>query len=97
MQPNNKSSFWLPSVARRPWGQIALGLNIFPVPGLGSIIAGIKGRHATSVVLGAVLAVVNVVAIALNYIKPADWIVPTVFVVWGLSIILGIGVFVRSK
>lgn len=97
MEKNNTSLFSVPVVNRRPWGQISLVLNIFPVPGFGSIVAGIKSRHYGSVFVGIVLAVVDVVAIALNYVNPAGWIVPTVFAVWALSILLGVRIFTKSK
>lgn len=97
MEKSNKSLFSVPVVNRRPWGQLSLVLNIFPVPGFGNIVAGVKGRHYASVIVGIVLAVVDIVAIALNYIKPADWIVPTVFAVWVLSVLLGIKIFTKSK
>jgi hypothetical protein len=97
MEKSNKSLFSVPVVNRRPWGQLSLVLNIFPVPGIGSLVAGVKSRHYGSVLVGIILAVVNIVTIALNYINPAGWIVPTVFAVWALSILLGVRIFTKSK
>jgi hypothetical protein len=97
MVKSNTSLLSVPVVNRRPWGQISLVLNIFPVPGFGSIVAGVKSRHYASVLVGIVLAVIDIVTIALNYVNPADWIVPTVFIVWFLSVFLGIRIFTKSK
>lgn len=96
MQSN--SSFLIPHVTRKTWGLVGLLLNIFPLPGLGSIVAGLKAKHGVSVVVGLVLAAVNVSAITMNYLQPeARWVTATVFVVWATSILFGIAIYKKGQ
>ena len=51
--------FDVPTVERKPWGILALVLNILPAPGVGSIIAGAKAGDRNQIIKG-VLQVVFV-------------------------------------
>jgi hypothetical protein len=44
--------FDVPTVERKPWGILALVLNILPAPGVGSIIAGAKAGDRTQIIKG---------------------------------------------
>lgn len=46
--------FGVPTVERSPWGILCLILNIVPVPGVGTIIAGVKASATNQIVKGAV-------------------------------------------
>lgn len=95
---SNDSFFSVPVISRRPWAQISLFLNILPVPGGGNIVAGIKGKHMPTLIIGILLAVVDIASVALNYIDPeVEWTVYAIFLVWALSIIWGIRIFKASK
>jgi hypothetical protein len=72
----------VPSVKRRPWGLLGLLLNILPVAGVGSILAGVKGGHRGTLVVGIVQAVVDIGGIVLVYATPVSWPIPLVFVAW---------------
>jgi hypothetical protein len=44
--------FDVPTVERKPWGILALVLNILPAPGVGSIIAGAKAGDRNQMIKG---------------------------------------------
>lgn len=86
----------VPSVKRMPWGLLGLVLNVLPLPGVGSILAGIKGNHRGTLVVGIVQAVVDVGASVLMVTTLAFWPVLLVFVAWVWSIVWGVRIFLAS-
>jgi hypothetical protein len=44
--------FDVPTVERKPWGILALVLNILPAPGVGSIVAGAKAGDRMQIIKG---------------------------------------------
>lgn len=41
----------VPRLPRKPWGILALVLNILP-GGVGTIVTGVKGKHTASIFIG---------------------------------------------
>lgn len=79
--------FTIPTLARRPYGILSLVLNIIP-GGLGSIVAGIKGKSGGTVLVG-VLQIPLIIAPAM--LAPA-WTA----VAWVWSLVWGILIFRKS-
>jgi hypothetical protein len=67
----------VPAVERSPWGILCLILNIVPLPGLGSIIAGAKTSHTKTIVFGIIQFVTAFIVIG--------WIWS---IVWGVLIFM---------
>lgn len=86
----------VPSIERRPWGLMALVLNILPVAGVGSILAGLKGRHGPCLVVGLLQCLIDVAGVAVVFVGAGDWPVPFVFGAWLWSIIWGVRIFRTS-
>jgi hypothetical protein len=78
----------LPDTQRKPWGWVALVLDVI-LPGLGSVIAGFKAHHATTWIVGLVLLVAFVGFFAINIVAVSG-------VAWLLSIAHGILIWMRS-
>lgn len=87
----------VPSLAPKPWGLIALVLNIFPVAGVGSVVAGVKGRHGACLVVGLIQVIVDLVGVALVYAGVSSWPVPLVFATWLWSIVWGIRIYRAAR
>lgn len=83
----------IPILARKPWGIIALVLNILPVAGVGSVIAGLRGRHRGCLIIGLVQIIVDLVGVAIVYAGVANWPIPLVFAAWIWSILWGIRIY----
>ena len=60
----------VPMLPRKPWGILALVLNIIP-GGVGTIVVGVKGKHAPSVAIGVVQLVL--VVVLLGWIWSVVW------------------------
>lgn len=78
----------VPSIPRSPWGIVCLILNIL-VSGVGSIIAGVIGRHTQTLLIGIVQLVLG--AGALLLFKGLG------LLAWIWSIVWGILIFQRSR
>ncbi|MES2155731.1 MAG: hypothetical protein V4510_11400 [bacterium] len=72
---------YTPRVERSPWGILCLILNILPLPGLGTIIAGVRdGRHVgRDVVIGVVQLLLTIAILGF---------------IW--SVVWGVAIFVNS-
>jgi hypothetical protein len=72
---------YTPRVARSPWGIACLILDVLPIPGLGTIIAGVRdGRNLTRDVVIGIL----------------QFILAFALIGWVWSIVWGIAIFVNS-
>lgn len=87
----------VPRLARKPWSIIALVLNIFPVAGVGSIIAGIKGRDRACMIVGLMQVVLDLAGVALVYAGVSNWPIPMVFAAWLWSIVWGIRIYRAAR
>lgn len=65
----------VPTVERSPWGILCLILDIVPIPGIGTIIAGAKTSDVKNIIFGILQAVIPVIG----------WIWG---IVWGILIFL---------
>jgi hypothetical protein len=60
----------VPRLPRKPWGILCLVLNIIP-GGVGTIVAGVKGKHTPSIIIGIVQLVL--VFFILGWIWSVVW------------------------
>lgn len=51
----------VPTVERSPWGIVCLILDIIPIPGLGTIIAGAKTSDVKNIVFGILQVIIPIV------------------------------------
>jgi hypothetical protein len=86
----------VPSVKRLPWGLLGLVLNVLPVLGVGSILAGIKGNHRGTLVVGIVQAVLHIGLSVLMVTSGTFWPILALFAVWVWSIVWGVRIFLAS-
>ena len=78
----------VPSIQRSPWGIVCLVLNIL-ISGVGSIIAGVMGKHSQTLVIGIIQLMLG--AGALYLFKGLG------LLVWVWSIVWGILIFQKSR
>jgi hypothetical protein len=87
--------FSVPSVARKPWGIVCLVLNVVLLAGLGSILAGVKGSHRGTLIVGIVQALLDIGGIVL--LVNAQFLgFLLVLVGWVWSVVWGVRIFLAS-
>jgi hypothetical protein len=87
--------FSVPSVARKPWGIVCLVLNVLPLPGVGSILAGVKGGHRGVLIVGIVQALLDIGGIVLLVnAQFLGFLLSLAAGVW--SIVWGVRIFLAS-
>lgn len=87
----------VPSLPRKPWGIVALAFNILPVAGVGSVIAGIKGRKRACLIVGLMQVIGDLAGVALVYGGVSHWPIPLVFAAWLWSIVWGVRIYRTAR
>ena len=78
----------VPSLQRSPWGIVCLILNIV-FSGVGSIIAGVMGKHNQTLIIG-------IIQLAAGWLL--FWVIgPIGLLMWIWSIIWGVLIFQKSS
>lgn len=89
---NIKTINRIPTVKRKPWGWLCLALNIFPIAGAGSILAGLLTRSYGILMIGIFQAIIDISGVVITYTTQATWPALFVFFAWIWSIVWGIKV-----